>query len=88
MSNWITLQTNVSHQPNTDDAILNKANSIDLGTVDVHVNFDLVTDWYEFEGVIYIMQIGELEYKTFKGTTNHVQQQLKKNQVANLFKTS
>lgn len=88
MSNWITLQTNVSHRPNTDDEILNTAHSIDLGTVDVHVNFDLVTDWYEFEGVIYIMQIGELEYKTFKGTTDHVNQQLKKNQIANYFKTS
>lgn len=88
MSNWITLQTNVSHRPNTDDEILNNANSIDLGTVDVHVNFDLVTDWYEFEGVIYVMQIGELEYKTFKGTTDHVNQQLKKNQIANYFKTS
>jgi hypothetical protein len=88
MAAWVTLKTNVTHQPNTEDDIIKEANSIDLGTVDVHINFELVTDWYEFNGVIHIMQMGELEYKTFKGTTTDVKAQILKNTITNLFKAS
>jgi hypothetical protein len=88
MATWVKLKSNLSHSPLSDDPILNEAQSIDLGEIFVNINFDLVTDWYEHEDKIYLNQIGDLEYKIFKGTTHEVEQQIRKGNITNLFKTS
>jgi hypothetical protein len=88
MATWVRLKSNLSQFTISDDPILNESQSIDLGEVFVNINFDLVTDWYEHDGKIYLTHLNDIEYKIFYGTTDEVEKQIRKGTITNLFKTS
>lgn len=61
---------------------------IERGMVTFYVNFDEVVYYYELDGFLHVLLKGQECSQSFHNTVEYVNQQLKKNQVANYFKTS
>lgn len=80
MANFVELKSELIEESSVMD--------VDRGMVTFYVNFDEVLYYYELDGFLHVLLKGQEQSQSFHATVEYVNQQLKKNQVANLFKTS
>lgn len=80
MANFVELKSELIEESSVMD--------VDRGMVTFYVNFDEVLYYYELDGFLHVLLKGQEQSQSFHSTVEYVNQQLKKNQVANLFKTS